>query len=301
MADHLDRLGLRKDAVASRIRFLTDRANLHRNRANETDSRDSWRRTALFGASGSCTVQAASLAILAGEDNADFLLQLAANDYLNAESPYGLVVQSLRTPDDDLDSLLFNSPAGMWVREIDDAFRESYKEDRKGMAERDIPINLSAPNQQAYLCMALVSARRVAKEYQEPLKRLIHRLRNHPNIPHGPQGQPLDVQLDIIEAVFDATVNSLAADQSRAINALRRLASHYAESIQSAQHNDYLWTNLWSPVDYLDIEIVFAARSAARAFENVEMNSIVEPDSIAAIPLLLAPRPQSRPSPFSAY
>jgi hypothetical protein len=287
------------------MRFLIDRAKLHRNLANESVSQDSWKRTALFGAAGSCMAQAASLAILADEDNANSLLQSAAKDYLNAGSPYSLVIESLRASDDEIDGLLFNSPAGTWLREIDDAFRKPYKEDRKAedrkaTAERGIPVNLSAPNQQAYLGMVMVSARKVAKEYQELLKRLIDRLRNHPNVPHGPQGQPLDVQLDIIEAVFDASVNSLHADPSPAENALRRLASHYAESIQSARHNDYLWTNLWSPVDYLDIEIVFAARCVAKAFENVELNSIVEPNSIAAIPLLLGAKPQSKPRPLSA-
>jgi hypothetical protein len=298
MADHLERLGLPEHIVASRIHFLIDRATHHRNRANETDSADSWKGTALFGAAGSCMVQAASLAILADKDNADLLLELAATDYQNAGSPYSFVVQSLRTSDNEIDGLLFNSRAGKWLWEIDSAFQEPHKEDRKATAERDLPVNLSAPNQQVYLCMVMASARIVAKEYQGPLRRLIGRLRNHPNIPHGPQGQPLDVQLDIIETVFEANVNSSHVGQSRAVNALRRLASHYAESIQSARQNEYLWTNLWSPVDYLDIEIVFAARCVAKALD-VELRSIVESDSIAAIPLLLAARPQSKPNPFS--
>ena len=125
-------------------------------------------------------------------------------------------------------------------------------------------------------------------------------MRNHANVPHGAQGQPLDAQLDIIEAVFEANVNSPHVDPAWAVNALRRLASHYAESIESARHNDYLWINLWSPVEYLDIEIMFAARCAAKALENLDLTSIFERDSIAAIPLLLADRPSRKPRPSFA-
>jgi hypothetical protein len=39
------------------------------------------------------------------EDNADSLLQSAAKDYLDAGSPYGFVIQSLRTSDDEIDDL----------------------------------------------------------------------------------------------------------------------------------------------------------------------------------------------------
>jgi len=54
--------------------------------------------------------------------------------------------------------------------------------------------------------------------------RMISHMRHHPNVPHGPQSQPLHVQLDIVEPVFEAIAFSAYDGHDRAVNALKRLA-----------------------------------------------------------------------------
>jgi hypothetical protein len=283
MADHLERLGLQRDNVDARIKFLSNRAKVHRRRAQTSEGVDDWQRTASWGAAAYCMAQGASLTMLAGSIDPAAELRQAAEAYLNAELPYGLIVESMSTGEGGIEDHRSSSLVEIWLGGIDRRFGKSRKEPMD-----DLPANLSAINQQLYLCMAAMSSARTARAYREPLKRMIDQMKPHPNVPHGPQSQPLHVQLDIIEPIFDAMAHSAYEGHDRAVNALKRLASHYAESIESAQHNQYLWSNLWSPIDYLDLEIVFAARCVARAFSNVNLPTIFDEDSIAAIPLLVA-------------
>jgi hypothetical protein len=283
---YLERLGLPQDKVITRIRFLTDRAASYRKQADRDDTVDPWRRTTWQGAAGTCMVQAVALSLLAEDYETDRLLDLAASDYVNAGLPFGYLLQSLRVPDGEIDGLLFSAPVVNWLRALDEAARKQETHDRKTGPDNELPAYLSVINQQLYVLMVLTSAGKVKKEYQKLLKGLIARLRSHPNLPHGPQGQPVAVHLDIFETVFYAGLNPDHRDPSPALNALRRLATHYAESIESARQNQYLWTNLWSPVAYLDLELMFAAKCVARAL-NHELDGIVEPSSVAAVPLLL--------------
>ena len=65
------------------------------------------------------------------------------------------------------------------------------------------------------------------------------------------------------------------------------------KSIEAAQRNDYLWNNLLSPVEYVNLELVFAATGVARTFD-LDLGSILPSASVAAIPLQLArPIPRS--------
>jgi hypothetical protein len=291
MANHLERLRLRKRDVDARIHFLNGRAKAHVERAVAVEGRDDWQRTALWGAAGSCMAQSASLSMLAGSPDAYPELSRAANAYLIAGLPYGLIVEFLYAPSDRIEQLLSSFDVKAWLRDID----ETLKKPPEGEPEKVLPANLSAINQQLYLCMAIMSSPNMAMEHEGRLRLMMDQMKPHPNVPHGPQSQPLQVQLDIFEPVFDAMVHSVYEGRERSVEALRRLTLHYAESIQSAQHNEHLWTNLWSPVDYLDLEIVFAAKCVARAFPNVNLTRIVDEKSIAAIPLLLAFGPETRP------
>jgi hypothetical protein len=297
MADHLERLGLKKRDVDARIHFLNGRANAHIRRAETGEASDDWQRIALWGAAGSCMAQSASLNMLASAPDPYDELSQAARAYLIAGLPYGLIIESMYASEDEMENLLSSSVVQAWLGEIDQTFEKSRIESPAGPTQRALPANLSAINQQLYLCMTIMSTPNIAKGNKERLKRMMNQMKLHPNLPHGPQSQPLQVQLDIIEPVFDAMANSVYEGWGRAANALRRLALHYGESIESARHNQYLWTNLWSPVDYLDLEIVSAAKCVARAFPNVNLASIVDEESISAIPLLVAAGPATRPRP----
>jgi hypothetical protein len=267
MADHLGRLRMRKRDVDARIHFLKGRANAHVKRA-ETSEPDGWQRVALWGAAGSCMAQSAALNMLTGAPDPYAELNQAASAYLIAGLPYGLIVESLCAPEDGIEGLLSTSMVKKWLAEINQSFEDAYKERAEKTGQKVLPANLSTINQQLYLCMTMMRTPNLAREHKELLRLMIGQMKPHPNLSHGAQSQPLQVQLDIFEPVFNAMANSEYDGSVRAVNALRRLTSHYAESIESAQRNEYLWTNLWSPVEYLDLEIVFAAKCVARAFPN---------------------------------
>jgi hypothetical protein len=295
MADYLERLRLRKEDVFARILFLISRATAHIRRAEQIEKVDDWQRVALWGAAGSCMAESAALHMLAGEPDPHAELSRAGQQYLLAGLPYGLMVESLFTPEDEIEDLLSSPFTEGWLREIDMMFEKAHEDSPSEIGKKTPPANLFAINQQVYLCMTIVSFPSLAEQHKDRLKLMIDRMKAHPNLPHGPQSQVLHVQLDIIEPAFDAMTNSMYEGRARAVNALKRLALHYAESIESAQRNEYLWKNLWSPVDYLDLEIVCAAKCVASAFSDVNLARIVDEESIAAIPLLLAPELRRRP------
>jgi hypothetical protein len=301
MADHLDRLGLRKHDVEARVQFLKGRANTHRIRAEETDNLEDWQRAALWGAVGNCMAQSASLSMLSNELIHTSMLREAALAFLNAELPYGVMLESMASVEVGAKDSLSYSRVETWLSEIDQPSGDAAQPAREGIKRKDVPASLATINQRLYLCMGIMGSPDELRRHAERLKRMIDQMKPHPNIPHGPQSQPLHVQLDIIEPVFNAMIGrSTYEDRNRSVLALQRLAFHYAESIESARHNKYLWENLWSPVEYLDLEIVYAAKCIAKVFDDIDLATVVDPESIAAIPLLLAAEPRSRPRPRSA-
>lgn len=298
MPNYLGELGLSDDAVHARVRFLNECANRHREHAERVEGSDPWRRVALFGAAGTCAAQAAEFALLSDSGGADGLLRQAAQDYLHAELPYGLFLQTIQASDDgEIAKFLFNSPAPLWLKEVDRVtHRES--EEESPSPERPIAPHLAASNQQFYLCAAMMSAPTVAREFESELKRLMGVLRKHPNLPHGPQGQPLQFQLDIVEPVFSKILDQrLPEGIGRPTRALGRLARHHAESIEAARRNTYLWKNLWSPIDYLDLEIVGAAICLDRAGFSVDIDLTGELDGVASIPIRIAHDRRQTPKP----
>jgi hypothetical protein len=288
MADYLERLGLRASAVISRIRFLTDRASVHTSEAHEVEDTQSWRRIASFGAAGTCLCQAASLSLLLGHDADDFLYQ-AAQNYLLAEHPYGIFLMSFRTRADEAAGLLFNTPMRDWLIKLErsTADDKDSREERKD--EEPVPPQLLSTNQQLYLCFAMVSIPVVAQEYRNLLRRMIKTMQSHSNLPHGPQGQPLQTQLDILEPALNMIVGERhSGDINQSMRAIARLSDHYGESIEAARRNSYLWRNMWSPVEYLDLEIVAAAMCMGRASRDVQFQELASRDIHAGIPLLIA-------------
>ena len=145
-----------------------------------------------MGAAGSALAQAGALALLAETEDADDLLGQSAADYISAGLPFGFIIGSLSVPAEDLDNLLFRSAAPDWLRMIAESIHAADAgSDVKGDADRRLPPSLSAVNQQLYLFMALSASQDVAGEFRGPLRLLLAQLKRHPNLPHGPQGQPL--------------------------------------------------------------------------------------------------------------
>jgi hypothetical protein len=287
MADHLQRLGLDKSAVDARIRFLIDRANAHSNEAHEVEGEQNWRRIASFGAAGTCHVDAAALSMLAGH-SADDLLSQAAQNYLHAGHPYGMFLMSLRTWPDEEQNFIFNSLMSDWLERLERVAGEGdLHEERRG--DEQTPPQLLAINQQLYLCFAMISIPNVARDYRAFLRRMITVMKSHSNLPHGPQGQPLQTQIDILEPALNMILGDQPPkDINRPMQAISRLSFHYGESIEAARRNSYLWRNMWSPVEYLDLEVVAAAMCMGRASRNFHFQELARRDVHAEIPLLIA-------------
>jgi hypothetical protein len=300
MASHLERLGLSELAVNDRIRFLVDRAEVHSKEAREFEDRHDWGRATKFGAAGTCLGEAVSLSLLLGH-NADDLLYQAAQNYLAAEHPYGLFLLSLGTRPEEAASQALNSPMQEWFERLDRLISDEKDSGVETRSRRPIAPQLLSLNQQLYLCFAMISIPAVAQEYQSVLRRMMNIMQSHSNMPHGPQGLPIQTQIDILEPILNMILGEQRPrDISRAMGAITRLSFHYGESIEAARRNSYLWKNMWSPVDYLDLEIVAAAMCMGRASHNVEFGELANRDIHAGIPLLIAEerlRPPLRPRP----
>jgi hypothetical protein len=287
MPTFLEELDLSGEIVGRRIEFLAQRGELHREEA-QSHEREDWRRNALWGAAGSCAIQSAELALIAGNDARSYIAQ-AGSDFSRAGLPFGLLLQVLAASEDDARGIVFNSRAGDWIWQIDAAEKESAGDHEPDRHFEQTAPALAVKNQQIYLCLAMVSVPDAAREYGEPLSRIIEGLGLHPNLPHGAQGQPLQVYLDIIEPAFTiARSQKFGEISSRQMRALFRLAVRYSESIEAARRNTYLWKNLWSPVEYVDLDVVTAAFSLARATKNREFLYADMHDLVANIPFQVA-------------
>jgi hypothetical protein len=294
MTDYLEALGLSKDVVGQRISFLRDRSDEHRARATDADGMDNdWRQIALWGAAGTCAVRAAQLTLLVRHEDATRLLDQAASDYLKAGMPYGLVLQALSVPGDEAEKRMFESFASEYLEQVDAELRSAASDDEKrwemdkGRSEPKHPPSsaVRAANQQFYLCFAMAGGRGVASEYHDPLGRVIEALGKRGNLPHGPQGAPLHVYHDLLRYLFQLSTYQVSEDsKSSAEQALRRLALRYHHSLETARRNDYLWKNLWSPVEYLDLEVVAAATFLARAAETEFVPEGLDLPEVAMIP-----------------
>jgi hypothetical protein len=294
---YLQELGLEPETVLAKIQFLVWRADAHRTQAERSESPDRWARTALVGAAASNMAQAASLTFLTKDPDIN-LLQRASMDYLKAQLPYGLLLDSLCSQDEQAYDGAITNMAAQWLSQVDDSYRKDEETSPDAMIQERLPGELSSINQQLYLAAALISSSEMADRYYEPLKSLLARLRSHSNMPHGPQGQPLAVYLDIYEPLLDYMKRPYQ-DTQLSLEALKRLMTRHSESIESAMRNAYLWKNICSPVEYLDLEIVFAAKSMAHRFE-LQLDEVLDSENTSSIPIRIAMSLSRtlRPSPF---
>jgi hypothetical protein len=103
----------------------------------------------------------------------------------------------------------------------------------------------------------------VAEELGQPLRRLALESPHRAGVvPVGALGMPIRRFWAIATAVldFDDSGMQLVATQISA------LLAHYAEAIELAMTNDYLWHNAAAPVDVGDIDIMGTFVIASRAF-----------------------------------
>jgi hypothetical protein len=220
--------------------------------------------------------------------------------YLKAGISFGFCLAMLDPSETISDAQSVKLQAGEWIEELDRTRRDRTLDqgisvddgESTGKSEppSEFKFGLSAPNQQLYLCFAIVSMPEMVQEYRGALQRTIDYLRLHPNLPHGPQGQMLQTQLDIIEPAIEMARVGRGSHNVpfQARRALARLANRYAASIEAARRNTHLWTNLWAPVDYVDLELVATSVLLARASQNYGFFSDIVTDPIASIPFQIA-------------
>jgi len=116
-------------------------------------------------------------------------------------------------------------------------------------------------------------------------------------LPFGSLGIPVRIPWDIgIHLLQDYDSESLFTDDPESLATVARylaaLCRRYAETMELATVNDYLWSNAAAPVDVGDIEIIGIAALAAVHFGSEEiMASVtrlgVPTDDISFIPLRL--------------
>lgn len=292
---YLEDLGLSANMVDARITFLfgcahehleqarVDRPGLGR-RGGQGGSRsegdtDSWNKIARFGAAATLFAEAGQLALLEGghkiqgDDGRRRGLKDAAEYYRKAALPYGLLLEAMRMPGEAAAKFLFSEGrVADAVRQIDQWYAQSRaripdtpsEEERKRLIE--LPPELSEPNQQIYLCLAIVGVPVVGRELHQSVARVLDALRVHNNIAHGPHGLPLETYRDFAETLLAVNLGVAQTDiYGRSERALAEIAWGYQRSLQAARHNAYLWENFWSPVEYLDLELVACAAFLARA------------------------------------
>jgi hypothetical protein len=128
----------------------------------------------------------------------------------------------------------------------------------------DVPPALQHPQQQAYLLLACAGVPEVAGEYGEILGGLARRSPNRVGVaPMGAMGTPIRRFWDIALHLLDGNAQS----GPRAVaNHLAAMSERYAESIELAMVNDYLWNHAAAPVDAGDIDIAGIVALAVSRF-----------------------------------
>jgi hypothetical protein len=280
MRDYLDQLTLSAETVSHRIHFLQARADTHFGAARE--SADRRHHDERLGAMATCLTQMACLGLLKGNEDVATWLQEASNWYIGTDLCYGLFIGTVPGPKQPNVVECTHQFVGRLQEQI--PHRDSLEGEPLALPE------WFSPNQQLYFY--LTQARKSRWDVPTSLTQWTrHNLALHANTPHGPHGVPIQVYLDLADALseFQKRVNT----RNTGINAIRplqRLALAYHHSVEAARHNPYLWNNLWSPVEYLDIELVTLAALTAEAAGGVDiLNDCMRPlPTIAKIPIEIA-------------
>jgi hypothetical protein len=173
-----------------------------------------------------------------------------------------------------------------------------------------IPDSLHHPQQQAYLLLACAGMADRMVDYRSPrsldeasgYRQALHGIAAESPLrqgvlPFGSLGIPVRVPWDIgVHLLQDYDSESPDAGDSESLAVVARhlaaLCRRYAETMELATVNDYLWSNAAAPVDVGDIEVIGIAALAAVHFGSEDITASVtrlgvQTDDISFIPLKL--------------
>ena len=298
----LERMNLDLDRVRSRADFLESYANTTgRELENvpgftdfsetpEEDAGQSDTRWLLTMDAASALREAASWAIYFDVDRARALLNRAGFLYRSVDMAFGSFLLAVAG----------SAPLDELPNDIGLLTRAQGKDSQT--APSSIPDSLHHPQQQAYLLLACAGMADQMINYKRPYsvdqssryRQELHSIASESPIrqgvlPFGSLGTPVRVPWDI-------GVHLLQESNPESLNIVARhltsLCRRYAETMDLATVNDYLWSHAAAPVDVGDIEVIGIAALAAVHFGNEEITASVnrlgvQAEDISFIPLRL--------------
>jgi hypothetical protein len=221
--------------------------------------------------------EAAQLAMFFDRTRARRLFVASASYFLEEDLPFGMFLMA---------AMGERSPPSMFRVDIDrlaqlHGMRPPFGE------PGDIPPALHHPQQQAYLLLACGGTPQVAQEYGEVLHGLASRSPNRVGVaPVGALGTPIRRIWDIAVHLLDGNAQSgprAVADHVAA------MSERYAESIELAMVNDYLWNHVAAPVEAGDIDIAGIVALAMSRFGSDRMTATLHDVDERLSPLARTP------------
>lgn len=199
---------------------------------------------------------AAQYAILVDVSRARRLLLESAERYSALGTPYGYFLMAAADPE-RLASRIFEEGPQRMSLEYGDGARPLAR------AALGIPVQL------AYFLLSLHARGVLAREFSAIRETAMTRARAHESTPIGPEGVPIKRYLDFTDFLAADTMQGIIDEEGvvrlaqRTVAGLAPLARQYAENIEQARANRYLWERLQAPVDVVDLDIAGMAALAS--------------------------------------
>ena len=255
--DHLSALGLEVEQVENAARFHSAYARTVLSRSDagrlslagqpEAEQADEWNRTV---EAASSFRDAAMWSFLLSPQTALGYLAEAGNLYMRAGCGFGFFLSSIAR------SSTAGSAPEPWM---DMMLR--LNQERPALSKNSVPEPMRHPQQQTYALLGLAGSVLVDREQRQMLDRMILNSAHRDGVvPVGALGMP-------IRHFWRLAAMLLEEDEGSAvIRGIIPFLNRYADSVASAQANQYLWQNASSPVDIVDFDVLGIAVFASRKF-----------------------------------
>lgn len=233
---------------------------------------------ALLVDAASALREAAMLALVSAPDQAPGLLRRSGRLFLEASVPYGVYLVALSGRVDEATDISFSVHLELALRSIEppDSPILGERTDTEG-SNPSVPSAL--PQQQLYLLLAGVASDILRSPRQDGLRELMARSpHRNSNLAVGALGLPTMRYWSAVESLMDeqgAPNPSSVPDETLAV--LEWLAARHADVVASAQVNDYLWRNLASPVDVVDLDLIGLAALTMRRYDTDRVMESLRP------------------------